>query len=63
MSTAALADHVTAREIADSFRVSDSTVKRWVKEGKLPPPVQVGRKLLWRPEVIARLAEGKGPTE
>lgn len=29
-------DLLTVREVADALRVDDTTVRRWIKEGKMP---------------------------
>lgn len=45
-------------EVADSFRVSPHTVRKWVREGKLRP-VRICRRLLFHPDELSRfLAEG-----
>jgi hypothetical protein len=37
------------------FNVSEATIWRWVREGILPKPVQVGGKSFWHAEDIAEL--------
>jgi len=38
---------MTVKEIAELCQVHKITVYRWIKEGKLPPPKRIGRKMLW----------------
>jgi excisionase family DNA binding protein len=48
----AVHEFLTASEVAQVFRVSAQTVKAWGREGKLPAPVKVGRRCLFRAEEI-----------
>jgi excisionase family DNA binding protein len=41
-------------EVAECCRVSPHTVRKWVREGKLRP-VRLCRRLLFRPDDVARL--------
>jgi DNA-binding transcriptional MerR regulator len=34
--------------MADLFRVSVQTIDNWLKAGKLPPPIRVGHRRLWK---------------
>lgn len=53
----------TREELALLFRVDPQTVSRWVRDGRLPAPLRVGRQLLWRRETLDRfLAHLEGPT-
>jgi predicted DNA-binding transcriptional regulator AlpA len=36
------------REVCELIGCSSSTVARWVKEGILPPPVQIGHASRWK---------------
>jgi predicted DNA-binding transcriptional regulator AlpA len=38
-----LPTYMTRGDIADLFRTSTTTVRRWVDEGVLPPPQKIGR--------------------
>jgi excisionase family DNA binding protein len=49
--------------VAELFGISTRTVQAWIKSGKLPRPVKVGRRLLWNEDEILSLldaAAGKG---
>jgi len=50
---------ITRPEIAQAFRVHEKTISRWVREGRLPPPLPVsGRTLRWRrADIVALLGE------
>jgi excisionase family DNA binding protein len=54
---------MTTSEVANRFRVSSETIRRWVRDGKLPA-IRLGGVFpdskLWRfnPDVIDRLLEG-----
>ena len=53
---------VTREELAVLFRVDRQTISNWVRNKRLPPPVRVGRKLLWRHETVDRfLSALEGP--
>ena len=44
------------------FGVTYQTLKRWVREGVIPPPLGVGRRAKWHPSTIdAFLKSGKQP--
>jgi excisionase family DNA binding protein len=50
---------LTLLELAERLRVSPHTVRSWVRKGKLQP-VRLCRRLLFRPDEVARfLAEAK----
>lgn len=54
-------------EVAKLFRVSVQTLGVWVRDGRFPSPLRIGRKLYWtsgqiRELVDRQLAEAKGPT-
>lgn len=52
-------DIVPLRVLAREFYVSERTIRRWVSQAKLPPPVRLGRSPLWRLEEIQKwLAAG-----
>jgi excisionase family DNA binding protein len=46
---------LTVDEVADLLRVSRDTVYAWTGEGRLPKPIRVGRRLVWRAEAIEDL--------
>jgi predicted DNA-binding transcriptional regulator AlpA len=37
--------------------VSERSVERWVAEGKLPPPLRLGRKRVWSEVAVAEALE------
>jgi predicted site-specific integrase-resolvase len=52
--------YFTTREIMDTFHVTFPTVKRWIKAGLLPEPIQPGKKFLFdRAGVETLMAGGK----
>jgi excisionase family DNA binding protein len=49
---------LTIRDVADLLRVTDRTVRRWVKEGHLPKPMRLRRTNRWsRPTILNFLAQ------
>lgn len=38
---------ITKDEVAKLFRVRNRTVEKWVKEGRIPPPLKIGRYVWW----------------
>jgi excisionase family DNA binding protein len=49
---------LTVGEVADLLRVSKDTAYAWTGEGKLPKPIRIGRRLLWRAADIDDLLRG-----
>ena len=47
MTTAAVEKWLTLDDVAGALRVSTQTAKRWVREGRIPQPIRVGRRLLF----------------
>jgi excisionase family DNA binding protein len=45
---------LTLLEVADLFRVSPHTVRKWIRAGRIRP-TRLCRRLLFAPEEIARL--------
>jgi predicted site-specific integrase-resolvase len=41
-------------DVAEHFRVCKATVKNWIREGRLPRPFRVGRKVYLTMEQINR---------
>jgi hypothetical protein len=45
------------------FAVTKQTIGNWIKSGKLPQPLRIGRSIMWRAEdiraVLARLEQGE----
>lgn len=59
MSATALEIPLTAEEVRTLFRISPRTFWVWQKNGKLPKPVRVGRRLLFNRREVLALLEGK----
>ena len=38
---------MTLKEAAAHCRCSEGTIRRWMRDGRFPPPLRRGRKLLW----------------
>jgi excisionase family DNA binding protein len=53
-------DAVTVRDLADLLRVTDRTVRRWVREGHLPEPMSLRRTNRWRRGTIMAYLSQKG---
>jgi excisionase family DNA binding protein len=51
--------YLRLQEVADLLRVSTQTIRRWVHEGKLPPPVGLGRKQLWEAAAVEEALRGR----
>lgn len=47
----------SVRNLADFLDVDEKTVRRWREAGKLPPALEVGGIVRWRPEVVSRWLE------
>ena len=54
---------LTVDDLAAMFRVSTQTIDNWIKGEKLPRPIKLGHRRLWRPEDLdahlAKLAEAQ----
>jgi predicted DNA-binding transcriptional regulator AlpA len=46
-----------ARDVRRALAIGRSTVWRWVAEGRLPPPIRMGRVTAWRRSDIANLLD------
>jgi excisionase family DNA binding protein len=42
------------QEVADLLRVTPQTIRKYVRDGLLPSPIRMGRKLLWPTAVVER---------
>jgi excisionase family DNA binding protein len=51
--------YLTRDEVADLLHVDPQTVSRWLREGKLPQPLRIGRQMLWRRESLDRFLADK----
>jgi excisionase family DNA binding protein len=57
---------LSIKEVAALFHVTTPTVRAWVRQGRLPPPLALSRrKLVWRAADVERLLDqpGVGPEE
>jgi excisionase family DNA binding protein len=50
---------ISPLEVATIFGVGRDTVYLWIKEGRLPPPIRIGRVIRWRREVIEKILDGE----
>jgi excisionase family DNA binding protein len=39
---------VTMAEVLGRYRISRETLRRWIAEGRIPKPVKLGRRVLFR---------------
>jgi excisionase family DNA binding protein len=53
---------LTAREVADQFRVDVTTVSRWVREGHLRAIKTPGGHLRFLPDVVDELLSSEQPS-
>ncbi len=65
LAAAGQPQYLTTNDLAAMFRVTIATVRAWVKAGRLPPPIRIGRSLRFDAEAVraalAQLAqEGDG---
>jgi excisionase family DNA binding protein len=50
------ADNITMHELCVLLRSNQSTITSWIKSGKIPAPIRIGRTRLWpRAEFMAWL--------
>jgi hypothetical protein len=45
--------------VAGMFGVTERTLRTWVAVGEFPAPVQVRRRLYWRPETVQDVLNGR----
>lgn len=43
----------SAKEFAELLQISERTLRKLLKDGSLPTPIQVGGQLRWYPEDVA----------
>lgn len=48
---------MTKKEVMSLLRISSTTLERWLKEERLPKPIQVNRVRIWSSEEILRAVE------
>lgn len=46
---------VNAGDLAELFQVSKTTIFRWSRAGRIPPPVKVGKQFYWREGAVSKL--------
>ena len=51
---------ISVQGLAASWSVRPGTIREWARTGKLPAPVRIGRKLLFRVDDLRRLLDGTG---
>ena len=55
-------NYMTIKEVADLVDITTSTVYKWLAEGRMLPPVKLGRTSYWnREEVTAWIEAGFPP--
>ena len=47
----------TQSDVSNLFHVSRSTIWRWVRNSQLPAPTQIGRRLVWRKDIVDALLD------
>lgn len=40
------------KELEVYFSIGHQTIRKWVKEGKFPPGMKLGKKVIWPREVV-----------
>lgn len=43
------------RDLAKVLRVHPETIRRWAREGQIPAPRKIGRRVYWTPEDLRPL--------
>jgi excisionase family DNA binding protein len=44
----------SVKEVCTRLGVSDETLRRWVRSGLFPPPVRIGRRVLFAEDALVR---------
>jgi excisionase family DNA binding protein len=52
-----MAELVTMAEVIGRYRISRETLRRWIAEGRVPRPVKIGRRVLFRSTDLLRLED------
>jgi predicted DNA-binding transcriptional regulator AlpA len=50
-------NYITKKELMSLLRISSTTFERWLKEDRLPKPIQISRVRLWEKDEILRTME------
>jgi prophage regulatory protein len=45
---------MSKQQVEEEFSISERTLELWVKDGKFPPPVRLGKRAYWTREAIER---------
>lgn len=48
---------LTKKQVAQALKIHIDTLRRWVKDGRFPPPAVIGGRPRWRPEDVTRFVE------
>ncbi len=51
-----------AHDIRRIFGVTDMTIHRWIKDGKLPKPIKMGRIRYWKKEDVDSIVNSEPGT-
>lgn len=43
---------ISARETAAFYSIGQSTLWRWIGEGRIPQPIRIGRRTFWDSETL-----------
>lgn len=54
---------LTAKGLAALTNISERTIWRWSASGRMPPPIRLGRKVLWRRQDIDAWVAAGCPAE
>jgi hypothetical protein len=49
---------LTVEDVADLYKIRPVTLLLWNRQNRLPKPLRVGRKLLWRADQLPELMKG-----
>jgi len=67
MTSTTRATTLTVGDLADIFRVSQKTIRRWTEQGLLPRPFKIGHTVRWWSDAIdahlERLAAERGQSD
>jgi predicted DNA-binding transcriptional regulator AlpA len=44
-------------DVIVKFSITKRTLSDWIKQGKFPPPLRIGRRLLWKRKTIDDLID------
>lgn len=55
---AAITRLISAREVAEFYGISHSTLWRWIKDGRVPAPIRIGRRTFWEAQTLLKHVAG-----